>query len=577
MEEYKAKEIAINYMAYFIELGTHKTPNGNKVKTGKCPICNTYFGNHRSYLNHIRSTPKHTPESFLKLIPEQTLTECISNESIDSLEIPERIQPKCSLSEEEVNLCKFLCTCAIPLNIVTKSEFQNLMDNVKFQNVSRSKARTLLLRYSSYLSDLNYFEIHGKRISIISDGGTLNGRKFYVIAALTPQKSYFLDILEMEETDTKSLLREFSPIIKRVLSEECEILCFCTDNGSNLKALTRASDTHSIQQKFGIKAFRVSCCIHTGNLTLKDVAKASLEYSNFQEGISTLLTWLRKNKSICNAEKIEGKIPSIQTIKWKTYTGAALFLIKNQSKINNVLNKLVKKNPPIRAIPEVWIDICQILAPLDSLITICQKDRTLMSEFFSQQLKLIDSWKEMISSNAYAKIFIDSWNNRFIKTADLSIGKLAYILTRKGRIWFKNIRGDGTPSTEFLSQYSYIKERMKQFAQYLKVETDTIDRLFDNYLSCTFQYDDREALDFWEEQQIKNHSYYVDCEKKSVSWKGFSMVAIILVQLPSTEALCERVFSHLTCLFPMNRLHSRTDLIHAQTIIRMYHNLNKEC
>lgn len=577
MEEYKSShnKESINYMAYFINLGSRKSSNGNIVKRGRCPICNAYFSNHRSYLNHVNISPNHSTEDFKQKIKNQTIIDCVSSEKIDAnLSFPERIPPKCSLSNEEINLCQFLCTCSIPINIVTKKEFRVLMDNVKFTQVTRNRARTLLLRYSNYLLDMTYFEMHDKQLSIISDGGTLNGRQFYVLAALTPQKSYFLDIIEMGKTDSESLLKAFEPIIKRVIDERCKIICFCTDNGSNLKKLTRSSDPQSIQRKLKIKAFRISCCIHTGNLTIKDVAAKLPVFAFFKEKITSLLSWMRRNKSICSSVNIEGKIPLIQPIKWKTYTIAAIFIINNTAKINMILEKH-GKNIGFEKIPDKWLNFCTILKPLDKLITLCQRDRTLMYEFFAQQLQLLESWKKLIASNEFSKTFIDCWNDRFIKTADLSIGKLAYVMTRSGRVWFKNLKVES--NTRFMEEYSHIKDRMKQFASFFKMGKDNFDRLFDNYLSATFQYEDRDPVCFWEEQQIKEHQYYDDNgEKKVISWKDFSNVAKILVQLPSTEALCERVFSHLSCLFPINRQNSRSDLIHAQTIIRMYHILNHE-
>lgn len=56
----------------------------------------------------------------------------------------------------------------------------------------------------------------------------------------------------------------------------------------------------------------------------------------------------------------------------------------------------------------------------------------------------------------------------------------------------------------------------------------------------------------------------------SINWSLFAKTAWIIVQCPSSEALCERIFSHLALLFPFSQMRARSGLIKAQTIIRMF-------
>lgn len=55
-----------------------------------------------------------------------------------------------------------------------------------------------------------------------------------------------------------------------------------------------------------------------------------------------------------------------------------------------------------------------------------------------------------------------------------------------------------------------------------------------------------------------------------INWNSFAKTAWIIVQFPSSEALCERIFSHLALLFPFSRMRAISDLIRAQTMIRMF-------
>lgn len=45
MKEYKAEETKanINFMAYLVNLGSHKATGGKQVNRGKCPICNIFL------------------------------------------------------------------------------------------------------------------------------------------------------------------------------------------------------------------------------------------------------------------------------------------------------------------------------------------------------------------------------------------------------------------------------------------------------------------------------------------------------------------------------------------------------
>ena len=54
-----------------------------------------------------------------------------------------------------------------------------------------------------------------------------------------------------------------------------------------------------------------------------------------------------------------------------------------------------------------------------------------------------------------------------------------------------------------------------------------------------------------------------------VSWEGFAIVAFRLAQLPASEAIAERMFSHLSNLFPAQRWGSGDDLLQDQMTIRM--------
>lgn len=113
-------------------------------------------------------------------------------------------------------------------------------------------------------------------------------------------------------------------------------------------------------------------------------------------------------------------------------------------------------------------------------------------------------------------------------------------------------------------------------SKFYGIEIVVLVRLFDHYLSDDFQYPNQDSKVFWQEQMSKTFSYRENGQRIEVSWKEFSEIAWRIVQLPTSEALCERIFSHLALLFPVNRLRSREDLIRAQTIVRMHYMLNKD-
>jgi hypothetical protein len=59
-------------------------------------------------------------------------------------------------------------------------------------------------------------------------------------------------------------------------------------------------------------------------------------------------------------------------------------------------------------------------------------------------------------------------------------------------------------------------------------------------------------------------------ETRETIRKLFSKLAIILLELPRTEAVCERLVSRFEALFPKSRCLSGDDLIKAQMRIKMF-------
>lgn len=180
-------------MKYFLKSGERKT-----VAIGVCTICNCKFMNHRSFLNHMTSHKIDEINNDAKT-KQHRVEDLISKEVISRNIRPtivQRPEPKCSLHDNEIELCRFICECAIPINIIKKEQFQKLLKNSNYPTMSKAKCRTLIIKYADYLNDLAYYDLHGKAASVITDGGSLKNRKFYVIATLTQNKAYFLDLIE---------------------------------------------------------------------------------------------------------------------------------------------------------------------------------------------------------------------------------------------------------------------------------------------------------------------------------------------------------------------------------------------
>lgn len=57
-------------------------------------------------------------------------------------------------------------------------------------------------------------------------------------------------------------------------------------------------------------------------------------------------------------------------------------------------------------------------------------------------------------------------------------------------------------------------------------------------------------------------------QTQSVPWCDFCTIAEILIELPASESIAERVISHMAALFPTSRYSSKPDLVDAQITIR---------
>jgi hypothetical protein len=175
--------------------------------------------------------------------------------------------------------------------------------------------------------------------------------------------------------------------------------------------------------------------------------------------------------------------------------------------------------------------------------------------------------------------------NRLCETADGTLAELAYVFTPVGFHWFRTRKSKinlDTKETDadaerVFNEQEKMTRKLQELGAYLMKSARGVRVCFEDYLNGDGPNSEAILTEWWK------RNAYTSFPNPNVSWmnpaetigrKLFSNLAIILLELPGTEAVCERLVSRFEALFPKSRCLSGDDLIKAQMRIKMFHAWN---
>lgn len=560
---------------------------GRKIYNGQCKVCHKFFENHRSFYSHGKRCILKKRDK----IRNHNINEYVSSNK-NSSEIPgiettcETITGSC-LSDDQIALVNAICHLNMPISTLGKSEWQGLISalGARSQTPCPAKIRGLVVAYASEIRMKIDNELSGKHVTVITDGGTLGDRTIYNVVFFSEKKLYFGGLLRVQISDHETLAKELQNPIKRIEKKEAVIIAIITDNAKNLSLATTSSAQNPrftknqitcIQELTRLPIFHVPCGIHTINLVISDYEKKSKDFSSFKIGITEYFRKLHSKpvKNVLRQAGITRKIPIIEEIKWRTYVEAFGFLETELDKIK----ECTSRNPEIfkeLIFRDEWLDYLKVLKPLGVFETIVQDNNVYLSEYYQYYIKMINDIELMKTAES---IEFKSLISQRMKNSGLEcLSHLSFILSR---IDIKSVKSEfhslfswnmidisNPKRTELQTKYEELTRKLVELSQFWKVSdaSRVIPIMFELFLKNMG------------ESSTTTEAYYRSLSTKhvfinglgNVSCQGFAIVALRISQLPASEAVCERVFSHLANLFPPSRWSTNDNFMDAQMTVRM--------
>ena len=363
--------------------------------------------------------------------------------------------PSSAIDEKILTLIRLVCRVGLPLSTLKSKHWRDFLAYFGSPVVIKpTRLRSLLLIHAQEIKRRNFEAVKQKYVSIITDGGTITDREFYIVLLFVEGMIYFGGALHVEKTSHTEIARALSPIVTEVTKAGGIPVAIITDNARNLKLATTEhaqpgpkivtrSQICSVQSITHQHMLHISCTVHTANLILRDLEKELPGFANFKRGIKDLFSFLRERKvrAALKARGVREKVQLIQEIKWLTYYQAFRYVTKYREHIEAVVREpprhTAKRIPEFQEIPKDWYDFLKALTPLGEFIVTIERNDTRLCQVFDYLLELRQSW-DSLGDDISTKLSI-LLSDRFNTTGDGLLAQVAFMFTPKGLLYFRRV------------------------------------------------------------------------------------------------------------------------------------------
>ena len=553
---------------------------GRVIRRGKCPICQIILDNARSYSKHYKDCHvRPSLQSNTSIRDFFTADVSAGLPPANPIPIPDTLpvegartmQRHTILTPENRALVEALCKLGLPLSIIKKREWTQLL-RVLGCTVAMPSIVSLKLMIHAHAADINSricSAVRDQVVTLITDGGSIREQSHYVAIWYCNRKVYFGGIFPVARSTSQSIADALSAPIKKLQDAGATVAAVVTDNARNLINATETLSTIA-----GHSILRIACSIHTSNLILTDLANENEAFRMFREQYAEFFKYLR-TKEVRSVLKpvVSGKIPLIQEIKWLSYYEAGLWMDRNLEVLNQWL--VGRGKDPI---PQDWLTFQRILRPLGEVMLRAQANHILLYEFYTEYENLVARWRS--DDDPIAHRLADLLEARFSTTGDIPLAYLCHMFSRTDvrryqELWRKYYSWNPRDVADVQSRQSLSRLRSMLIAKltsvckYYGVEMAdmVVPILFDPIMQVYVLSESVEppvAL-------LRGLSTRTDLLPNGgrVFWTGVVTVIHTLIQIPASESIAERVFSHLHALVPPTRYSSSDRLIDSQMTVRM--------
>lgn len=573
---------------------TGREKDGREIYTAVCDLCG-------STLRNSRSSRKHMEQRHYQLLREEDqyslhaffggTQEPASEKEDDSSPDVVTPTPSSAIDDKDLALIRLVCRVGLPLSTLKSKHWRDFL--AYFGSpvfIKPARLRSLLLIHAQEIKRRNFECLKQKYVSIITDGGTITDREFYIVLMFVEGMIYFGGALHIEKTSHSEIARALNPIIMEVTKAGGIPIAIITDNARNLKLATTehgqpgptidtSSQICSVQSLSHQHMLHISCTVHTANLILRDLEKELPGFVAFKKGIKDLFAFLRERKvrAALKALGVREKVQLIQEIKWLTYYQAFTYVTKYREQIEAVIREppshTPKRVPEFQEIPKDWYDYLEAVAPLGEFIVTIERNETRLCQVFDYLLQLKQRWDSLgkdISTKLSQLLAI-----RFDTTGDGLLAQVAFMFTPKGLLYFRKVFSvlhqlrEGNHDECYDRCFRLRDAMMHKFKQIYEFfgfpdGSQRIPPLFHQFLLHFNLTSEPMKI-----QLDRLGGMTLTTQTSCIPWKDFCSTAQRLLELPASESVAERVISHMSLLFPANRYGSNVDLVDAQITVRM--------
>lgn len=543
----------------YIKLGQPVMRGTRKIYSARCLHCNAEFTNHRSIQNHKDVCLGHPQDSN-----QLNLDPFISKKQNEDVDISEIMK---LFIEAFVSL-------DLPLSAVENDHLKRFLNALspEFIIPSKKEFRKMLISFSENEKKTNIYSIKGENVSLIIDGTTTWGEKLYEVVVFHPTKMFHYGLVELPVATAERVSTKLTQIINKLLDETITVSAVTTDNGPNLVAAFRETNEYAVSKGITLPCIRFACMAHTAQLLLDDLRRSSHEFETVEDDVSHLIQWSRKsaNKNKMRSAGFAYKLPSISETRWNSLVEALLFFNNHRDFFEHFLEESDDIEKPSIEF-ESWPSALEAISPIMVFTNKVQGNTITIAQAFCFLLELEADLREL-TGNPFVPILQEKVRTRFSTTCDSDLCELAYLLTHKGHSWWEDRRKSLPDSSKrtlttdesnaliaYYAELNGLKNVLASQATKYGVDATKCCDAFIIYLTHGID-NYKDDLAFWYDSRgrVDNGTCFFD----------LAVVASSLLVIPATEAVAERVFSHLKRIHTSSRASSKPDILDALINIR---------
>ncbi|KAK8871115.1 hypothetical protein M9Y10_009028 [Tritrichomonas musculus] len=227
----------------------------------------------------------------------------------------------------------------------------------------------------------------------------------------------------------------------------------------------------------------------------------------------------------------------------------------------------------------------KVIKPIVNFTISVQKNFVNIGTVYWNLLNLYDELNTLINEEdtfGFISIVKENFIIRFNEAGDSTLAEISFLLTSKGREWyqskcniannifFKISRKKNILNEEqiFLNEFNVEKrlliEKLNELSIYLRLDSQTVVQSFFIWLSSNDLYY-QEPIDYWK----TNLTSQFEVNNSIISYKDLSLIAIHILVIPGTEAICERCFSQLKLIHSHFRSTLKSDILDSLLQIKL--------